>query len=89
MFNLWTKYTVQDGGLKGFTFGGGLNYVGDMTYVATTLGHPASLHDGGSHRRYGSAPWGRKWNADLSIKNATDKHYYASGSSWGFPATRS
>jgi iron complex outermembrane receptor protein len=86
MFNLWTKYTVQDGGLKGFTFGGGLNYVGDMTYVGNnpSVILPAyttvDLTVG-----YGFRAAGRKWNADLSIKNATDKHYYASGSSWGFP----
>jgi iron complex outermembrane receptor protein len=86
MFNFWAKYTVQGGGFKGFTFGGGLNYVGDMTYVGNNPNvlisdyTTADLTVG-----YGFEAMGRKWNADVSVKNVANIRYYASGSSWGYP----
>ena len=86
MFNLWTKYTFQQGGVKGLRVGGGLNYVGDMTYVGNnpTVQFPSyttvDLTIG-----YGFQAMGLRWDVDLSVKNITDEEYYVSASSWGFP----
>jgi iron complex outermembrane receptor protein len=86
MFNLWTKYTVQEGALKGVTLGGGFNYVGDMTYVGnnpSVLLPSYTTFDATLGYTFSAIGW--KWSADLSVKNIGDKHYFASGSSWGFP----
>lgn len=85
-FDLWCKYVIPAGPLKGLMLGGGLNYVGTMAYVATAPNvlNPAyttvDLMAG-----YRFAAFTRHWDLSLSIKNVGDAHYYASASSWGFP----
>lgn len=86
MFNLWGKYTIQEGAMKDFSIGGGLNYVSDTPYVGN---NPAVRH--GAYTTvdvtfgYSFEAYGRRWTADLSVKNLFDEDYYVSASSWGFP----
>lgn len=84
-FNLWGKYTFPGGALKGLYVGGGLSYTGrfvsqaanpivslmpDYTTVDLAFGYPFRIA-------------GRTWTADVTVKNLTDKFYYASASSFG------
>ncbi|HYC70737.1 MAG TPA: TonB-dependent receptor, partial [Opitutaceae bacterium] len=86
MFNLWGKYTIQEGGLKDLSVGGGLNYVGSMTYVGNNPAVELSDYTTVDVTiGYSFEAYGRRWSADLSVKNLFDEHYYVSGSSWGFP----
>lgn len=86
MLNLWTKYTVQQGALKGLTVGGGFNHVGSMTYVGNNPAVEFSAYTTyDATIGYAFHLGGRKFNADLAVKNITDKEYYVSASSWSFP----
>lgn len=85
-FSVWSKYTFQSGALKDVTVGGGFNYVGDMTYVGN---NPSVLLPAYTTvdltAGYTFPAFGRKWTADVSVKNALDERYYPSASTWGAP----
>jgi iron complex outermembrane recepter protein len=85
-FSVWTRYAIENGWLSGATLSGGFNYVGSMAYIGNNpqaRTEPYLTLDLSCGYRF--AAFGRNWNADLSIKNVTDEHYYSSASSWGFP----
>lgn len=76
-FNVWTKYVVPHGALKGFGAGVGLHYysrqLGDSTYVP---GHefdlPAyGLVDAALYYSRG------RFRAQLNVSNALDREYYS------------
>lgn len=84
--NLWAKYAIPDGALAGTMFGGGINYVGSMTYVGNNpfvLISAYTTFDLTVAREF--AAFGCKWTAGVTMKNVTNRQYYPSGSSWGFP----
>ncbi|WP_334319269.1 TonB-dependent siderophore receptor [Termitidicoccus mucosus] len=85
-FRAWGKYTLQNGPARGFYFGGGVNYTGNQSHQAAnpviiTGGYTTIDLVAGYPLRIG----GRTWRAELSVKNVTDKFYYASASSISHP----
>lgn len=85
-FSVWGKYSVKEGALKGASFGAGVNYVGRSGYIGNNPAVEASAYttvDLTVGHRFGIG--GRKWNAELLVKNVGNVHYYPSASSWGFP----
>lgn len=85
-FNLWGKYTVQGGPLRGLTLAAGLNHVGPMSYVGNNpaLQFPAYT-TADLNVSYPLHAFGRVWDATLHVKNLANERYHASSSSWGFP----
>ncbi len=85
-FNLWGKYTVQGGALRGLTLAAGLNHVGPMSYVGNNpaLEFPAYT-TADLNVSYPIRAFGRVWDATLHVKNLANERYHASSSSWGFP----
>jgi iron complex outermembrane receptor protein len=85
-FSVWGKYQFSGGRLDGLSIGGGLSYVGSSTHVANNPFvriDPYTTVD--LTFGYRVRAFGREWNADLSVKNVTNKRYYGSAASWGFP----
>jgi iron complex outermembrane receptor protein len=86
-FNIWCKYILQGGSLKGFYFGGGVSYAG--SFVSQASNPIVSIMP--SYTTYDVVcgyPFhiaGRVWTADLAVRNLTNKFYYASASSFGPP----
>ncbi|SLM62264.1 Ferrichrome-iron receptor [Dickeya aquatica] len=77
----WGSYTVQDGLLKGTTFGTGVRYIG-TTYGdnAESFKVPAyTLYDAMARYDLGEASASLKGaTVQLNVNNLTDKHYVAS-----------
>jgi iron complex outermembrane receptor protein len=85
-FSLWAKYQFPAGRLEGLSIGGGLSHVGSSTHVANNPFvriDPYTTFD--FTCGYRARAFGREWNVDLSVKNVTDKKYYGSAATWGFP----
>ncbi|HWA85225.1 MAG TPA: TonB-dependent receptor [Opitutus sp.] len=85
-FSLWGKYSPRQGPLAKFSLAGGVEYVGQNSYLANnpTARLPAyttvDLTLG-----YRFCAFRRKWTAQFTVKNLLDERYFASSSSWGFP----
>jgi outer membrane receptor protein involved in Fe transport len=86
MANFWAKYTVRTGRLKDFIVGAGINYVGSLTYVGNNPSVEIGERTTGDLTLgYSFNLWDRRWTADVAVKNVTNKKFYESASSWGFP----
>lgn len=86
MANVWCKYTFARTGPARFTVSGGVNHVGETSFVGN---NPEARH-----RAYTTVDVGigcafrvldQPWTADLLVKNIGDERYYVSNTSWGFP----
>jgi iron complex outermembrane receptor protein len=86
LFNVWTRYTIAEGALKGGWIGGGANYTGDkaqrvdnrlLTMPAYTLWDATMGYDW----KWGKLPV----NATLAWKNITDEECFPANQQRGFP----
>jgi iron complex outermembrane receptor protein len=78
---LWTTYRFAGGWLDGFTFGGGVRYVGDQAVdAANTLPLPSfTLFDLTARYELGAVSKAmEKWDIALNVKNVADKRYVGS-----------
>ncbi len=84
--NLWLKYAPAAGPFKNLILAGGINHVGSFSHVALNpLVRMPAYTTADLTLGYRFDIVGRPVRAELSVKNLTDKAYFASSSSWGFP----
>jgi len=73
-FNLWSKYSFNDGALQGFYLGGGLRKVSDFYNGSNTLQFAAPGYTTAS--LLAGYAIDEKWNLALNIDNVLDEKYY-------------
>ncbi|WP_246275626.1 TonB-dependent receptor domain-containing protein [Brasilonema bromeliae] len=80
--SLWTTYTLQNGGLKGLGFGGGIFYIGDTHDCVCPLGNRAgdlaNTFEVPSYTRVDAAVYYETGNfrAALNFKNLSNIRYF-------------
>jgi outer membrane receptor protein involved in Fe transport len=91
--NIWNKYTFTEGGLAGFTVGGGMRYRSEMT-ISQSRDWDASRGGvtSGDYTvfdallGYNTEIWGMQTNFSLNITNVFDKMYMEGG--WNYARGR-
>ena len=80
--NLWNRYSVQGGPLKGLGLGVGVNYVGERRGNPNLADIPAYRSPAytrfDANLTYARRIAGRNLSFSLALQNLTDEHYYAS-----------
>lgn len=70
-WSVWSKYEFQDGPLKGFAFGAGLDYMTDRSlFISPLRGDARTLLDAMLSYRVNN-----RWSVALNATNVTDKFY--------------
>ena len=86
LFNLWTRYSFKDGGLKGLWLGAGFNHTGDKAQRVNNprLFLPAdTLFNGALGYDW---KWdGHRMTTTLNVQNITDQNYYPANQQRGYP----
>jgi iron complex outermembrane receptor protein len=83
--NIWIKYVLPDGRLKGLSFAGGVSYTGPRRVADTS---PVYYDEAYVVDFLASYSWTRgklQYGVDLSLKNLLDEHYFLSGASRAEP----
>ena len=87
--NLWNKYSFQEGALKGFFIGGGLNYRSEVAAFAPNLANYRVVTDGYTCYNFLIGWSGRLKKTQLdfrvNVNNATDETYIERGLKYGAP----
>jgi len=84
--SLWGRYTIGSVGSTRWVVTGGMLHVGELALVANNPRNTVPAYTTfdlgvGCHFRLLDRPW----SVDVLVKNVTDRHYFVSASSWGFP----
>jgi iron complex outermembrane receptor protein len=82
-FNVWTKYTLPNGALKGAEIGGGVRWADSYKFTDLIMAPSSRSFD--MLLRYPFVFGGRKLDAALNIKNVTDEKLYGGALLWSSP----
>ena len=72
--NLWARYRVGSGTLKGMSFGLGFTAIGDRRDDSRPLGFYTGFHRFDFNANY---PINKHFSASLNVKNLTDEVYWS------------